>query len=116
MIAEQLVYFRVLLGGDQGGFQAGCSAAGKSTLHLTHTPLDARQRLAQLFLCSLLQEVNTQIEGDGVETAGKDNACAALFGRLTMCIDHLAHPRGLTAEVNIVSSGSGANGNQFGAV
>ena len=66
-----------------------------------------------MLLRGLLQEVDPQIKGNGVETAGEDDTCAALLRRLAVGVDHLPHPGRLTAQVHVIGAGFRADAYQF---
>src|SRR5690606_27989349 len=96
-VHQQLTDFRVPRRG-QGGLQAGGGAAGESALHSPYPSLDAGQRRAQFGPRLLLQEPDAEVERDGVEAAGENDAGAAVLRLLLLFIDHPAHPRHFAAQ------------------
>ena len=64
----------------------------------------------------LLQHQHAKIEGDGIESCGKNNARTRCFCRFFMLVDFLAHPCRLAAQIGIVGAIGNAGFDQFIAI
>ena len=103
---------RVAGGLLEGGQRAGRSAAGQAAAHSLDAPLHPGQRRTQPGLRLVLQVDHAQVEGDGVEAAGEDDARAAGRRRALQQRDHAGHPGRLAAQVQVVGAGVGAGRDQ----
>ncbi len=78
-----------------------CTAA-KCALHFTHATANCIDGMARAALGFLLKKINAHIKRDRIKAAGQHNARAALFGLAIKAFNHIAHPRRLSAKIDII--------------
>ena len=61
-------------------------------------------------------DLHAKIERDGVKAAREHQASAAFLCSALVLVNHLAHPGGFAAQVNIVNAGFGTGFDQFVAI
>ena len=115
-IAQDVEDRRLLGGSLHGSAQTSRCAAGKCTGHCAHPAANFGCRFAEAFLSRLLRHHDAQIEGDGIEPAGKTDTRAAGFRRLVMFGNLLCHPCRFAAQIGIIGAGFDTGGNQIVAI
>ncbi len=115
-IGQQPDQGRVARRGRQRRLGARCGAARHAAFHLAQAGFNPPRRASEFLARLLLQREHAEIERDGIEAAGEDDARAGPFRLFVMGVDHAPHPRRFAAQIDIASAGGRAGRHKLGAV
>ena len=115
-IGQQPDQGRVARGGGQRRPSARRGAARHAASHVAQAGFDPPRRASEFLARLLLQREHAEIERDGIEAAGEDDARAGPFRLFVMGVDHAPHPSRFAAQINIGRARGRAGRHKFGTV